>query len=110
MSKWIKKDDQVVVIAGNHKGMTGKVLVRKGDRVIVEKINVRKRHLKSKQKQGASQIIEIEKPIHISNISLSNAVGQPVKLKSRQTSNGGKELFYIDGEKEVVHRQIRKGA
>lgn len=109
MSKWIKKGDQVAVIAGNSKGETGKVLSRLEDKVVVEKINVRKRHFKSKSQQGASQIVEMEKPIHISNVRLCNDQGKPIKVKVRETS-AGKELYYLEDGKEVVHRQLKKGA
>jgi large subunit ribosomal protein L24 len=110
MSKWIKKEDQVIVIAGNDKGKRGKVLRRLGDRVVVQGINVRKKHVKSKSREMASRILELEMPIDISNVSLCDLEGKPIKLKVRQTSDGNKELFYLDGEKQVVHRQLRKGA
>ena len=110
MSKWIKKGDQVVVIAGNDKGKKGKVITRLEDKVVVEKVNLRKRHLKSKSKQGASEIVEMEKPIHISNVCLCNDKGDPIRVRVRESSNGKKELYYLDGEKEVVHRELRKGA
>lgn len=110
MSKWIKKDDQVVVIAGNDKGKTGKVLRRLGNRVVVQGINVRKKHMKSRSQNVRSAIIEMEMPIDVSNIAFSNQEGSPVKLKVRQSSNGTKELYYFDGTEEVVHRQLQKGA
>lgn len=109
MSKWIKKDDQIVVVAGNNKGMTGKVLRRQGDRVVVQGINIRKKHVKSRSRETSSRILELEMPIHISNVSLCDANSKPIKLKVRQTQ-GSKELIYLDGEKEVIHRQLKKGA
>ncbi len=110
MSKWIKKSDRVLVIAGNDKGTVGTVLARLKDRVVVQGVNVRKKHLKSKQKAGSSEIVEMEKPIHISNVQLCNADGKPIKLKTKTTSDGIKELYYIEDQKEIVHRQLRKGA
>lgn len=109
MSKWIKKGDQILVIAGNNKGMTGKVLSRKDDKVLVEGVNLRKKHLKGKARGIPSRIVDLEMPMDISNICLCSAEGKPIKLKVRQTSEGNKELFYLDGEKEVIHRQLRKG-
>jgi len=110
MSKWIKKDDRVLVIAGNNKGMTGKVLVRKDDKVIVEGINIRKKHLKGKNNERSSGIIEREMAIHISNVHLCDLEGKPIKVKVRETADGKKELFYLAGDKEMIHRQLRKGS
>ena len=66
----IKKDDNVVVIAGNLRGKTGKVLkvFPKKQRVIVEGVNLRKRHSKPTQANPQGGIIEKEAPIHISNV------------------------------------------
>lgn len=108
MSKWIKKGDKVVIIAGNDKGKTGEVLSRRGERVIVQGMNIRKRHMKRRARVGAGEVIEMEKPMHISNVSICNTNGDPVKVKVRLTSKGDKELFFLDGQKEVVHRVIKK--
>lgn len=107
MSKWIKKDDKIVVIAGNSRGKTGSVLSRKGDRITIQGINVRKKHVKKKNQAAGSGILEYEMPIHISNVSLCDSEGRPVKLKVR-TSGENKTLFYIAEGKEVIHRQIKK--
>lgn len=68
----IKKDDNVVVIAGKEKGKKGRVLavLPKKQRVIVEKINIIKRHMRPSQKYTQGGIIEKEGPIHISNVML----------------------------------------
>ena len=121
MSKWIKKGDKVIVICGNDKGKIGEVLSRitgkiktnkagkviseAGDRVIVQGVNVRKKHMKAKTQSGAGEIIEMETTIHISNVNICSSEGKPVHLKARIV-NGVKELYYKDGLKEVVHRQI----
>jgi large subunit ribosomal protein L24 len=106
MSKWIKKDDKVVVIAGNDKGRTGTVLSRTEERIVLQGINIRKRHLKRRSQAAGPTIVEKEMPIHISNVSLCNADGKPVKVRVRTGAKGVKELFYIDGGKEVVHRKL----
>lgn len=67
----IKRDDDVVVLSGKNKGRRGKVLrvLPKKNRVLVERVNVIKRHQKPTQtSQGG--IIEKEAPIHISNVAL----------------------------------------
>lgn len=108
MSKWIKKDDHVLVIAGNDKGKVGTVLSRQGDRIIVKGINIRKKHMKSKDRAATSRILELERPIHVSNTALCNDEGKKLHVKVRTSSDGSKELFYLEGEKEVVHRKLKK--
>lgn len=68
----IKKNDNVMVIAGNDRGKTGKVLkvFPKVNRVIVEGVNIRKRHTKPTQKNPQGGIFEKEAPIHISNVMI----------------------------------------
>jgi len=65
----VKKEDQVIVISGVHKGKAGKVLkvFPKKERVIVEGVNLVKRHTRATQtRQGG--IVEKEAPIHVSNV------------------------------------------
>lgn len=68
----IRKNDNVMIISGNDRGKTGKVLkvFPKKLRVIVEGINVRKKHTKPSQNNPQGGIIEKESPIHISNVML----------------------------------------
>ena len=69
---YLKKDDQVEVITGKDKGRVGKVLrVLKGkNKVIVERINMIKRHTKPNEMNQQGQIVEKEAPIHVSNIQI----------------------------------------
>lgn len=66
----VRKGDLVVVISGSHKGKRGKVLRLVGDRVVVEKVAMIKRHQKPSQKNAQGGIIEKEGSIHISNVAL----------------------------------------
>jgi large subunit ribosomal protein L24 len=68
----IHKNDNVMVIAGNDRGKTGKVLkvFPSISRLIVEGINIKKRHTKPSQKNPQGGILEKEAPIHISNVML----------------------------------------
>jgi large subunit ribosomal protein L24 len=68
----IRKSDNVMIISGNDKGKTGKVLkvFPKVSRVIVEGINLRKRHTKPSQRNPQGGILEKESPIHVSNVML----------------------------------------
>jgi large subunit ribosomal protein L24 len=108
MSKWIRKGDKVVVIAGNDKGKTGEVITRKVDRIIVQGVNIRKKHVKRQQKTPNAGIIEMEMAFHISNVALCNADGKAVKVKVRVNKTGDKELFYLEGDKEIALRSVRK--
>ncbi len=69
----VKKNDTVEVIAGNDRGKTGKVLkvLPRKNRVIVEGVNIRKRHLRASQTRPQGAIIEREFPIHASNVRKS---------------------------------------
>jgi large subunit ribosomal protein L24 len=82
----IRKNDTVMVISGNDRGKTGKVLkvFPKDVRVIVEGINLRKRHTKPSQKSPQGGIIEKEAPIHASNVMLLDPkTNEPTRLGSQ---------------------------
>tara|TARA_B100001079_G_C16262371_1_gene448342 strand:+ start:237 stop:581 length:345 start_codon:yes stop_codon:yes gene_type:complete len=68
----IQKGDTVVVIAGKEKGKSGKVLsvIEKVPAVLVEKLNIMKRHTKPSQQNRQGGILERESPIHFSNVML----------------------------------------
>ena len=63
----LKKEDNVIVVAGNFKGKTGKILkvFPKRNRVIIEGVNLRKRHTKPNQQNPQGGIIEKESSIHV---------------------------------------------
>ena len=68
----IKKNDQVVVISGSHKGKSGKVLeiLAAKQRAVVEGVAMIKKHLKKSQENPQGKIAEREGSIHISNLQL----------------------------------------
>lgn len=109
MCSWIKKDDYVYVLSGNDKGKTGLVLGIKDDRIIIQGVNIRKRHIKKSQKSQASQVLNIEMPIHISNVALCTKEGKKIKkLSIKKGDKKSRDLIYLDDGKEVVYRSIRK--
>jgi large subunit ribosomal protein L24 len=108
MSKWIRKGDKVVVIAGNEKGKQGEVIARTEERVIIQGVNIRKKHAKRREKMPGTEILEMEMPLHISNVALCDSNGKAVKPKVRLNKNGDKELFYLEAGNEIVLRQVRK--
>ena len=74
MSKNIKKGEEVIVIAGDHKGKKGKILqvLRDKNRVIVEGVNLLKKHERKSQDNPQGSIVEREFPIHYSNVMLAD--------------------------------------
>jgi len=90
----IKRNDTVIVIAGADKGRKGKVLeVRPGDgadcRVVVEGVNLVKRHVKASGDRPGS-IVEKEAAVHVSNVALIDASGNRVKVAYREDASGKK--------------------
>lgn len=99
----INTGDEVVVIAGNDKGRTGKVLRKVKDRIVVEGVNVRKKHMKRTQENQQGQILDIECPVHISNVmAFANDKGR--RLYAHHTDKGEKEIYYLDDKKKVPFR------
>ena len=89
----IKTDDKVKVIAGKDNGKIGKVLkvIRKTNRVVVENINVVKRHVKPSPQNRQGGIVEKEAPIHLSNVMLMcNKCLAPGRIKMHNLEDGKK--------------------
>jgi len=103
----LRTGDVVIVIAGNDRGRQGKILRKEGERVVVEGINVRKKHMRKRQENQQSQIVDIECPIHVSNVQLL-VHEKAVKLKASMNAKGEKELVY--GKDQALYRPIRKPA
>ena len=68
----LKKDDTVKIIAGKDKGLTGKILEIDpvNERVIVQGANIMKKTVKKQNPQDKGGIVEVEAPIHVSNVAL----------------------------------------
>ncbi|MBK9098013.1 MAG: 50S ribosomal protein L24 [bacterium] len=82
----IRKNDMVMVISGNDRGKTGKVLkvFPQKYRIIVEGINLRKKHTKPNQKNPQGGILEKEASIHASNVMiLDPKTNEPTRIGSR---------------------------
>lgn len=88
MAHKFKKNDQVIVIAGSSRGKTGKITTILGDKIVVEGVNLATVH-KKPTSSAPGQIVKVEKPIHISNVShVEN--GRAVKVKFVVESGAGK--------------------
>jgi len=89
----IKKDDKVKIIAGKDKDKIGKVMkvFRKKNRVLIENINMMKRHSKPSPSNAQGGIIDKEAPIHVSNVMLMcNKCVAPVRIKMQSLEDGKK--------------------
>jgi large subunit ribosomal protein L24 len=89
----LKKDDKVKVLAGKDKGKIGKVIEvnSKKERVLVENINIVKRHSRPSAQNKQGGIIESEASIHLSNVALlCNKCLAPVRVKMQTLEDGKK--------------------
>ena len=92
----VKKDDLVMIIAGKDRGKSGKVLRVMPDkgRVLVESLNLIKRHTRPSQQNNEGGIIEKEAPIAISNVQLlCPGCQQPARTGIRVLEDGSKVRF-----------------
>ena len=95
--KKIRKGDKVVVLTGRDKGKQGTVLrVLENSRVLVENVNIIKRHTKPNPNKGVTGgIIDKEAPIHLSNIALYNpATGKGERVGMRMMQDGTKVRYF----------------
>ncbi len=93
----LKRDDKVVVILGRDKGKTGTVLavIPKDGTVLVEGINVVKRHTKPSQKLPRGGILDVTKPIRASKVMvLDPASGKPARIGYEIKADGSKERIF----------------
>ncbi len=95
----IKKNDTVMVIAGREKGKRGKVLfvLPARERVIIERVNMVKRHQRPTQKLRQGGIIEREAPMHVSNVML-------VCSKCDKATRVGRRVLADDRRARVCRR------
>jgi large subunit ribosomal protein L24 len=87
----VRKGDLVIVIAGSNKGKKGKILRVVGDRVVVEKVAMIKKHSKATQQNPQGGIVDKEGTVHISN----------VQLFDDKSSRGTRTKTSTDGDQKV---------
>ncbi|UCH90985.1 MAG: 50S ribosomal protein L24 [Nitrospirota bacterium] len=103
----IKKGDMVMVIAGKERGKTGKVLevLTKGERIIVEKLNLMKRHTKPNAKNKQGGILEREGSLAISNVMpYCDSVQKPSRVRMKIFEDGRKVRIYQKAPTEVLDK------
>ncbi|MCY4220466.1 MAG: 50S ribosomal protein L24 [Thiotrichales bacterium] len=101
----IRKGDEVVVLAGRNRGQRGRVLEVDAERgrVVVEGINVVKRHTRPNPQKGTSGgIIESEASVHVSNVALFNPITGKGDRIGIRTMEDGRKVRYFKSTDEVV--------
>lgn len=96
----LKVNDQVMVIAGKDKGKSGKIIKisHKNNKVTVEKLNLRKKHIKKRQNQPGEKIT-YEAPLSASNVMVIDPkTGKPTRIKYKKLASGKKERLSTKGE------------
>ena len=100
-SAHIRKGDTVKIMTGKEKGKTGKVLhvYPKRERVLIEKLNMVKRHMKPSQQYKQGGIIEKEAPLHWSNVMvMCGKCNKPVRIKHKLVENNNSRTCAKCGE------------
>jgi large subunit ribosomal protein L24 len=100
----IRRGDRVKVIRGNHRGQEGTVLRvdREKNRVVVEGVNLRKRHRKPSAQDPEGGIISFEAPIHASNVMLIDpSTGEPSRVRLQQNADGTKDRVSIKSGRPI---------
>jgi large subunit ribosomal protein L24 len=108
----IRTGDTVVVISGREKGKTGKVLRIWADdnKVLVEKVNVVKRHMKPTQTKDGG-ILEIESPLHLSKVMpVDPDTGKGTRVKTRVEADGSKTRIAVKSGKALEEPRRAKDA
>ncbi len=99
----IKKNDEVIIIAGKDKGNRGSVLNVLDDKVLVSGVNKVKKHQKPNPVKGvAGGIVEIEKPIHISNVAIYNAATKKADRVGVKSLEDGRKVRVYKSSGEVI--------
>ena len=97
----LRKDDTVMVIAGRERGKTGKILrvLAEKDRVVIERLNMVKKHTKPRGVQQPGGIVEIEASIHTSNVvPICGRCNKPTRVGRRQVEGHSQRVCRRCGE------------
>ena len=96
----VKTGDEVLVISGKNKGQRGKIIrsIPKENRVVVENVNIVKKHMKARGPRQRGGIIEIAAPLHASNVML-------ICPNCGKASRTGDRV--LDGDEKLSRRKVR---
>ncbi len=99
----IRKEDDVIVITGKDKGNRGSVLRVLGDYVVVSGINKAKKHQKPNPVKGTTGgIVEVEMPIHVSNVAIFNGAAKKADRVGIKTLEDGRKVRFFRSSGEVI--------
>ena len=110
MALHIKKGDMVQIIAGDHKGATGRVLrvILKKNKVVVQGQNTAKKHVRPSRKNPQGGRINIEQPIHISSVlPLSTKSSKGSRVSYKVSEDGSKQKVFKDGGKGDIVKRVK---
>ena len=103
MASKIRKGDDVIVLAGKDKGKRGTVLRVADDRVVVENVNLAKKHVKPNPNRGEQGgIVDKEMPLHVSNVALYNPATDKGDRVGFKTLDDGRKVRVFKSNGEVV--------
>lgn len=103
MMKTIRKGDQVVILSGKSKGKQGKVLLCIDNKLIIEGINLVRKHQRPNPIKGLNGgIIEKAMPIHVSNVGLYNPASNKADKVGFRLLADGRKVRYFKSTNEVV--------
>jgi len=108
MALHIKKDDMVEIIAGDHKGTVGRVLhvYPKKKHVVVQGINISKKHVRPSRRNPQGGRIDVEQPIHISNVLPVNPKSsRGSRVRYQINKDGSKRRLASDGAEIGIVRK-----
>jgi large subunit ribosomal protein L24 len=100
----IKRDDQVLVITGKERGKRGQVhqVITKSQRVVIQGLNLVKRHSRQRSEREPAGIIQKEAPIHVSNVKLiCRACEKPTRVRFRVRTDGVKVRVCHECEQDI---------
>ena len=100
MALHIKKGDTVEIIAGDHKGATGRVLRVNPEKqsVVVQGCNIAKKHVRPSRKSPQGGRINVEQPVHISNVLPVNPKSSGAsRVRYKISKDGSKKRIAVDG-------------
>ena len=103
MASKIRKGDDVIVLAGKDKGKRGTVLQVLDDRVVVENVNLARKHVKPNPNVGEQGgIVEKEMPIHVANVAVYNPAADKGDRVGFKTLEDGRKVRVFKSNGEVV--------
>jgi large subunit ribosomal protein L24 len=101
--KKLRKGDQVVVLSGKDKGRTGAITNVLGDQVLIEGVNIAKKHQRGNpQKNQPGGLLDKEMPLHISKVAIWNAGAKKADRIGVKTLADGKRVRFLKSNNEVL--------